>query len=94
MKNKPKCKNCGSRKWHWIRLYNDKEVCSECAVNEKEVIIGDLGVVAIYKDPDGKDVAINGRGNVVNNPYKSTDPRGWRYAGKSTKGYERTVIFK
>ncbi len=49
---------------------------------------------AYYKDTkSGKMIPVDKRGNVMNNdPYYSKgDPRGWKRAGKGTKGYERSI---
>ena len=50
--------------------------------------------VAYFKhEKTGKMIPIDKRGNEMgHDPYYSKgDPRGWKRAGKSTKGYERTV---
>jgi len=50
---------------------------------------------AYYKTDSGDMIAVNSRGKIVEDAhYKQGDYRGWKAAGKGTKGYERSVYFK
>lgn len=49
---------------------------------------------AYYKhDKTGEMIPVDKQGKIIDNDpyYKKGDPRGWKRAGKSTKGYEREV---
>lgn len=95
---KKACRNCGSDKYYTIvTTYTDKgtfDECSECS----DVGTGSLGrgsndIVGIATTPSGEEVALNNKGNIVENKYKN-DNRGWKRAGYGTKGYERTILHK
>ena len=52
--------------------------------------------VAYFKhEKTGEMIPVDKKGNVLGHDpyYERGDPRGWRRAGKSIKGYERTVHF-
>ena len=62
--------------------------CSEIAIGSMGGT-GDGGVTAIFADEKGNTIAVNKKGNVVenyNNPYRN-DARGWKYAGKKNIKY-------
>ena len=48
---------------------------------------------AMFTTPQGDELPVDKNGDIIDNQYVN-DPRGWKRAGKGTKGYERSVTFQ
>ena len=101
-----KCKECGYKfsGQFPFKEYEGKTVeCPRCKhiglrrVYKLPTILGGFtrGTPAGYfrHEKTGRMIPVDKKGNVMeSDPYYSKgDPRGWKRAGKSTRGYERTV---
>ena len=80
-------------KWKEIEVTYDYTVwkCPNCGeqfkINNHHGNIGGQKVNAIYKDEHGNEIAVNKKGNVVENKYKN-DSRGYKRAGKKISRYD------
>lgn len=79
----------------WEKIVDERDFfimqCPKCG--EKEVLKRHRGKIhgqrvnAIYETKDGEQIAVNSKGNIVENTYEH-DPRGWKRQGKKISNYD------
>lgn len=91
------CEKCDS--FFSMKTDEDEPLCPMCDAKvsvkgiAKTSSYAPAQAVAMFEHDSGEEIPVDKKGNIVHNAY-TNDPRGWKRAGKSTKGYERSVIFK
>ena len=69
--------------------------CKKDTTKEQSFSFHKPGPVAYFKnEKTGEMIPVDKKGNKIDNDpyYKERDPRGWKRAGKGTKGYKRKVF--